>query len=110
MTPCPPEIAMVLADILQHGFLRIRSEGWSGRADRCAVEADHLHNLPYILADYRPELLEFYWTVERGVYIAQSEGVNIRDFERLWARLEPFVAAELGRKVAEEKPIEAHFG
>jgi hypothetical protein len=91
MNPCPPQIAEIVAAIVQEGFLRIRVEGWAGRAERCAIEADHLHNLPMILSDYRPELLDFYWNVERSGFIAQSEGQELGEFERLWKRLERYV-------------------
>src|ERR1043166_741489 len=42
---CPPEIAEIVTQIISMGLLRIRASGWSGNADRCAIEADHLHNL-----------------------------------------------------------------
>jgi hypothetical protein len=35
--------------ILRIGLLRIRAFGEEGLADRCAIEADHLHNLPEIV-------------------------------------------------------------
>src|SRR5207248_763300 len=43
---CPPEIVEIVAHILQVGLVRIRALGWQNNAGRCAVEADHLHNLP----------------------------------------------------------------
>ena len=66
--PCPPEIAEVLARMIAEGLLRIRAAGWSGRPDLCAIEADHLHNLPGLIADYSPDQLAYYWTVERPGY------------------------------------------
>jgi len=52
---CPTEIAEILTEILRTGLLRIRALGWSGNAERCAIEADHLHNVPDLLAHYSPE-------------------------------------------------------
>ena len=96
MAECPPQIAKLVGEIIRDGVLRIRAEGWSGHADRCAIEADHIHNLPALLADYRPELLEYYWNVERPAYIDQSSGENIDDFKRIWKRLADFVPLATG--------------
>jgi hypothetical protein len=80
---CPPEIAEILCEILRTGLLRIRSQD---SAARCKVEADHLHNLPALLADFKPELLDFYWRVERVGYIEQSKPEEII-FEPMWKAL-----------------------
>lgn len=54
---CPPRIAAVLLEIMQRSILRIRS---SASHDGCFAEADHIHNLPSLIADYREELLAHY--------------------------------------------------
>src|SRR5262245_57429376 len=90
---CPPEIADILLNILESGLLTIRVLGWNGEADRCAVEADHLHNLPSLLADYRPEKLLYYWDVQRTIYIEESPPEYQPVWEALWRRLESHVAA-----------------
>ena len=54
MMVCPPEIAEILLGIIEWGLIDIRVLGWDGHADRCAVEEDHIHNLPRLLADNRP--------------------------------------------------------
>src|SRR4051794_35947663 len=54
---CPPEIAAVVLELMETGLLRIRSLGWSGQADRCAIEAAHIHNLPGLLTDDSRERL-----------------------------------------------------
>jgi hypothetical protein len=85
--PCPPEIAEVLARMIAEGLLRIRASGWSGRADLCAVEADHLHNLPGLIADYSPDRLAYYWTVERRCYLDQMPEAERAGWESLWDTL-----------------------
>jgi hypothetical protein len=85
--PCPPEIAEVLARMIAEGLLRIRSCGWSGRADLCAIEADHIHNLPGLLADYSPDRLAYYWTVERSCYLERMPEVERVGWESLWEQL-----------------------
>ena len=85
--PCPPDIAELVAEILTTGLLRIRAMGWNNNPARCAIEADHLHNLPGILADYAPELLESYWRAERIAFIRQSSAEELRAFQPLWQSL-----------------------
>jgi hypothetical protein len=84
---CPPELGGILAEIITTGLLRIRAQGSMENAERCAVEADHLHNLPELLAEYKPELLDFYWRVERVVFIRRSAREDTAAFEPLWAAL-----------------------
>jgi hypothetical protein len=74
---CPPEVSDVLVQIITAGLLRIRAFGWNGDAARCAVEADHLHNLPEVLREFRPELLNYYWHVER-VSFCKSSSLPVR--------------------------------
>jgi hypothetical protein len=96
---CPSEIAPILIQIMQAGILRTRGLGWAGDARRCAVEADHIHNLPALLEGYSQDLLRFYWEVERPAFISQSEGIDLRSFELLWK--------ELGRYVPQASASEA---
>ena len=84
---CPPEIAELVHDTLRIGILRIRSNGWSQNPERCAIEADHLHNLPALLNDYRPELLDYYLRVERMNFRAKSVSEDIVCFQPLWDAL-----------------------
>jgi len=92
---CPTEVAEIVLGILQTGLLRIRGGGWANNARRCAVEADHLHNLPSLLANFNPDLLRYYWEVERIAYLTGAEPRSAGAFEAYWSRLEPIVASEL---------------
>ena len=91
---CPDAVAKVLLDILQAGLLSIRAASWSGDNGRSAIEADHLHNLPALLANYSPELLRFYWDVERTSYLTQIEAESVSIFAPHWKCLEPLVQRE----------------
>jgi hypothetical protein len=93
MTRCPPEVADILLEILRQGLLAIRAMGCSGLANRCAHEADHLHNLPKLLEHFSPESLLYYWEVERIDYIELATPGPLSSYEPLWRRLEPLVAA-----------------
>jgi hypothetical protein len=84
---CPPEIAEIVCEILRTGLLRIRAYGWDRNPERCAVEADHLHNLPGLLVDYKPELLDYYWRAERVGFIERSTPEDAKGFEPLWKAL-----------------------
>jgi hypothetical protein len=98
---CPAEIAGIITEILTTGLLRIRALGWSGaNAQRCAVEADHLHNLPALLSDFKPELLAYYWDAERVSFIRQSSPEDVEGFEPLWDALSEFVASRGNQVVA----------
>ena len=92
---CPPELVEVVSEILQEGLLRIRATAWSGDNSRCAIEADHLHNLPALLANYSPDLLRFYWDVERVAYRSRVEPGDAAGFSPLWNRLEGLMQNEL---------------
>ena len=81
---CPPEIAGIVCAILRMGLLRIRV---LDDVARCRLEADHLHNLPGLLTDYRPELLDYYWTVERVCFTERSTPEEIEGFAPLWDAL-----------------------
>src|SRR5262249_25270259 len=90
---CPSQVTKILLEILRDGLLRIRALGWNDNAPQCAVEADHLHNLPDLLHDFSIDLLKYYWQVTRPNYAAQSaqNGIGISVMDPLWSRLRPFV-------------------
>jgi hypothetical protein len=91
---CPPIIARVLLQILHTGILRIRAGGWAGDAERCAAEADHLHNLPGLLVDFSFDRLKYYWDVERPAFLHRSDGTGAEGFEPLWRDLERCLSHE----------------
>jgi hypothetical protein len=81
---CPPEIAAIVGEIIRTGLLRIRV---LDDVARCRSAAYHLHNLPGLLTDYAPELLDYYWTVERVGFIESSTPEEAQLFEPLWKLL-----------------------
>jgi hypothetical protein len=84
---CPPAVAAILLDLLRHGLLTCRAAGWRRNAARCAAEADHLHNLPDLIADYSGERLRYYWDVERPAFAATCAPEELGWWEEQWARL-----------------------
>lgn len=84
---CPSDIADIVLEILHLGALRIRLFAGIQQSKKCFIEADHLHNLPHLLADYRPDRLRFYWQTERPSFMRQVPEDERRDLEPLWNRL-----------------------
>jgi hypothetical protein len=88
---CPPEIADVVLELIQTALLRIRAAGWTGDSARCAIEADHVHNLPTLLTNYSPELLHYYWDVERRELLHALGAEQAGGYSDLWDRLSVYV-------------------
>jgi hypothetical protein len=93
---CPSAIADILLEIIQLGVLRIRAQGWEGNPGRCAVEADHIHNLPALVQDYSPDRLKYYWEVERPSFVSRSAGASLTSFEPLWDELSRHAGCDSG--------------
>ena len=91
MTP-PADTTNIVSQILQLGFLRIRQVGWQGDARRCAIEADHLHNLPQYLLAPSPALLSYYWDVEKLAFEEASRDAGLEMFRPLWDELQAHVS------------------
>src|ERR1700677_1855243 len=84
---CSTEIAEILTEILTTGLLRIRAPGWSGEAERCAIESDHVHNVPDLLVHYSLKKLDYYWNVERSSYISRAPASELAVWDPLWRQL-----------------------
>jgi hypothetical protein len=84
---CPPDVAAILLEILGQGVLQARAAGWAGDAARAAAEADHVHNLPGLIADYSPTRLRHYWEAERQAYLTRATPDRAAAFRPLWDRL-----------------------
>jgi hypothetical protein len=80
------EIRSILCDLLQTGLLRIRAFGNDGLAERCSIEADHLHNLPTLLEKLQLDRLAYYYNVERPAFLKQVN--DVKQFEPQWDRLQ----------------------
>ncbi len=87
--------------MIQYGLLKIRAYGWAERPELCAIEADHLHNLPDVIADYSDDRLAYYLDVERPAYLSyikdcggQSLLETIEAWEPYWERIEAYLAAD----------------
>jgi hypothetical protein len=87
------EIRDILLEILSTGLLRIRALACAGDAKRCAIEADHIHNLPQLVASCDVEALAYYVEVERASYVEQTDAEYLLIYEPLWRRLQTHTEA-----------------
>jgi hypothetical protein len=84
----------IYLEILGWGLCRIRdaaSQGWSAY---CAVEAEHLHNLPSLVQEANEHRHSYYFDSERTFYLERVDrtlpGVDmtLRRYASLWRELE----------------------
>ena len=93
---CPPEIAAILLEIIRWGILHARIAGWQGDAKAAADEADHIHNLPGLLADYSDANFRYYWECERPSYM-EHDPERGQKFTHLWEQLRPHAEAVVNK-------------
>jgi hypothetical protein len=79
------QIRSILISLLKTGLLRIRALGFDGEAELCALEADHLHNLPDILQIPKTDLLAHYYNVHRPAFMGLARDTSA--FESDWLQL-----------------------
>ena len=77
----------IYCDILYYGLLNIRH--YADDRERCFAEADHLHNIPGLLRDFKNEdLHQYYWVAMRESFISASKPEWLGRFRELWDELE----------------------
>ena len=54
-------------------FLLSASHAFSGHVELCAIEADHLHNIPSLLAETNELRHHYYIIQERGLYLERLQ-------------------------------------
>ncbi len=74
--------------VLRTAVLNIRLLGEQGRAKQCAIEADHVHNIPELLQTGNPGMEQYYWDVERTNCLRQADPVLASIFKPLWDQIE----------------------
>ena len=95
---CPEEVQTIVTRILEVGLLRCRAAAWSGDAARCAIEANHLHNLPSLLNEFSAEKLKYYWDTERAGFVEASSDVTISEFYPLWDALRQYATFPISKQ------------
>lgn len=98
------EVKDALTEIVYYGILLIRSEARAGNVTRCAIEADHLHNLPNLINNYSDERLFCYYPNEVTSYLATTKGVNVNCYRPAWAIIDQYLK-ENGKIPIGQKPV-----
>lgn len=86
---CPEPLRQAMLDLLAHTLVAIRNEPSNSR--QCQALADHMHNVPSLLSDFSPDLLRYYWEVERPCFLRamNSPGCRIPGaFKAYWEAVE----------------------
>lgn len=91
---CPPDIADVVAELLYRGVIRTRAFAHPGYEKRCFLEADHVHNLPHIINDFRVERLQHYWNIERPLFMRSVPASETQDLAPLWDQLSDLMKSQ----------------
>jgi hypothetical protein len=91
---CPTDVASLLLRIIGLALLNVRGFGFTkGDANRCAIEADHVHNLPDLIENFSAGALRYYLDVSRAQYrrlIANEPGTS-KLFESVWDQLDEYM-------------------
>jgi hypothetical protein len=86
--------------LLEKALLNMRMHANRGDCAACAVEVDHVHNLPELIrlvlkgdttGARRAEM--YYWNTERLAYVRNRSGASSLPFEPLWQDLARYVEA-----------------
>jgi hypothetical protein len=86
---CPETLRLAFLDLLTWTLVKIRYE--SSNAKLCFALADHMHNVPELLARYRPRLLAYYWEAERPAFLRKLAEIGREPpeaFDALWEIVE----------------------
>ena len=83
----------VYLHILRFGLVRLRDAAGDGSAAYCAVEAEHLHNLPSLIGESNESRHDYYFDKERPLYLERVDrsvpGIEftLARYSELWQRL-----------------------
>ncbi len=83
--------------ILEHGLLRLRDASLLRMVEYCAIEAEHLHNLPSLIGEANERRHEYYFEKERPCYLERVDrfvpglDFTLRRYEECWQELRELV-------------------
>jgi hypothetical protein len=90
----PAIVQASLFTILKLGLLIIRSEAERKNSERCAIEANHLHNIPGLLDNFSVDALKYYIDVEAPQYVRESNEQIPEEFRRAWTELTDWLSQQ----------------
>ena len=71
---CPEPLRLAFLDLLEWTLVTIRNN--STDSHFCLALSDHMHNVPALLANFHPDLLAYYWKVERLCFLRDLEAAG----------------------------------
>lgn len=83
----------IYIQILHYGLLRIRDSAALGYLPYCAVESEHLHNIPSLIGETNEHRHVYYYDQERALYLEHLDrsipglDFTLCRYEELWNRL-----------------------
>jgi hypothetical protein len=92
----PPIIQASVLRILKLGLLNIRSYAEAKNLERCAIEANHLHNIPSLLDKFSIQLLKFYMDVEMPQYVRETNNQVLEEFRHSWVDMAGWITQQSG--------------
>jgi len=90
----PPIIQENLLRILKYGLLNIRYYARGKNLERCAIEANHLHNIPALLETFSVDLLKYYIDIEVPEYVRETNNQVPEEFRLAWIALTDWVSQQ----------------
>lgn len=87
--PCPEPLRTALLELVRWSLIVIRND--SAAADQVCAYADHVHNLPALVAQFHVDGLAYYWDVERPCFLKALERLDAQPpyfFKLRWATIE----------------------
>ena len=80
--------------ILTTGLLRIRE---ASSLSFCQLEADHLHNIPAVMADPSRGLIDYYFNAEKPAFIARLSPEERIEAEQRYGKSWKMIGDYLGQ-------------
>lgn len=87
----PTDIQDILLTIIETGVIRIRAFLLNDKVAAYITEADHIHNLPTLVKDFKLELLAYYLNTEVPIYVEKSDCKIPESMYLHWQKLADFV-------------------
>lgn len=90
----------IYVQILDFGLLRLRDSACGGHIQYCAIEAEHLHNIPSLIGETNELRHQYYFEKERTYYLERVDrsipGIEftLRRYEELWQQLAGLIGDE----------------
>jgi hypothetical protein len=71
---CPEPLRQAFLELLTWTLLHVRNDPSDPKL--CFALADHVHNVPALLAGFRTDRLAYYWEVERPCFLRALEAIG----------------------------------